>query len=73
MRVAIFDKIIRNNIELFKKLIIKQIGKKEKLHQPLNKTYAAFVNRKTGEMRFVEWRMKKKSLVEWNGSLLVFV
>lgn len=61
MRVAIFDKIIRHNIELFKKLVLKQMMKQEKLQQTASKTYAAFINRKTGEIRFADLEKEKAS------------
>lgn len=54
MRVAISDKTVRHNIELFKKLVRKQMGKKEKLVHIIKKSYVAFINRITGEIRFAE-------------------
>ncbi len=65
MRVAIFDKIVRHNVELFKSLIQKQIEKKEKLIQTVKKSYSAFVNRKTGEIRFAELETETIEGKDW--------
>lgn len=54
MRVAISDKTVRHNIELFKMVMRKQIGKKEKLIHVIKKSYLAFIHRITGEIRFAE-------------------
>lgn len=65
MRVAILDKIVRHNIELFKNIVRKQIQKKEKLTQVIKKSYAAFINRKTGEISFAELDEEIKEGKDW--------
>lgn len=65
MRIAIFDKIVRHNIELFKKLILRQLEKNEKQARILKKAYVAYINRKTGEIRFADLEKAPLKDKEW--------
>ncbi len=65
MRVAISDKVVRHNIELFKLLVRKQIEKNEKLILMMKKSYDAVIHRKTGEIRFVELDNEHTAGKDW--------
>lgn len=70
MRIAIFDKIVRHNIELFKKLILRQLEKNDKQIKILKKAYVAYINKKTGEIRFAD--LEKAPLKEKDWKVIHF-
>ena len=55
MKITILNQAVRQNVLLFKQLIMKTKQKIiEKQQKTATKAYAAFINRKTGEIRFAE-------------------
>lgn len=64
MKVVILDKRVRRNLELFRHLIHRQAEKTNKFFQVAKKTYNAYVNSNTGELRFTDLEKKKPQLGE---------
>lgn len=62
MKITIINKAIRQNILLFKQLILRTKKKNFSAQKTAEKTYAAFVNRLTGELRFVDLEKESSSL-----------
>lgn len=66
MKVIILDKRVKRNLELFRHLIHRQAEKSNRFFQVAKKSYNAFINRKTGELKFAELDRKKTPLGdEW--------
>lgn len=59
MKVVIFDKRVHKNLALFRHLIHRQAEKPNRFYQVAKKTYKAFVNCNTGEMRFEDLDKKR--------------
>lgn len=59
MKVIILDKRVRRNLELFRHLIHRQAEKSNRFFQVAKKTYNAFVNCNTGQLRFTDLEKTK--------------
>jgi hypothetical protein len=59
MKVVVLDKRVRQNLVLFRHLIHRNAEKMSRFFKKAKKTYNAFVNCQTGEMRFSETEMTK--------------
>ncbi len=71
MKVVILDKQVRRNLELFRHLIHRQAEKSNRFFQVAKKTYKAFVNSETGELRFTDLEKKKVKLGgEWKAIII---
>lgn len=70
MKIVIRDKKVRQNIELFKQLINRQGQKGEEVFQAAKKGYKAFINRKTGELRFSELNEKTGLSEDWKAVVI---
>lgn len=67
MKIVILDKNVRRNIELFRQLVHRQGQKREVLIENIKKGYKAYLNYKTGELRFT----RPKSQEEWKVVILL--
>lgn len=65
MKVVVLDKLIRNNLTLFRHLIHRQAEKTEKHFKIARKAYEAFVNIHTGELCFKELDNEFTPSREW--------
>lgn len=71
MKVVILDKRVRRNLELFRHLIHRQAEKANRFFQVAKKTYKAYVNCHTGQLRFSDLEKKKKPLgKDWKPILI---
>ncbi|MDN3506330.1 MAG: SH2 domain-containing protein [Simkaniaceae bacterium] len=67
MKIVILDKKVHRNLQLFRHLIHRNAEKMHRFFRRAQKTYQAYVNCKTGEMRFEE---KKKLSDDWKPILI---
>lgn len=65
MKIMVLDKLVRHNLTLFKHLIHRQAENRERYFQVARKSYKAFINVKTGELRFEELEEKPLTSREW--------
>lgn len=65
MKIAIFDPHVRHNVLLFKHLVQRAAEKRKRFVQLANKTYVTFVNRHTGDFRFLDLEKESLSQKEW--------
>lgn len=66
MKIVILDKNVRRNIELFRQLVHRQGQKREVLMENIKKGYKAYLNCKTGELRFT----RQEGPGEWKAVIL---
>jgi len=65
MKVVILDKRVHRNLLLFRHLIHRNAEKMNRFFRRAKKTYLAYVNCKTGEMRFEDSGKKSSMSKEW--------
>ncbi|NGX36979.1 MAG: hypothetical protein K1000chlam2_00125 [Chlamydiae bacterium] len=65
MKIVILDKRVRRNLALFKHLIHKQAEKTGRYFQVAKKSYRAYLNCETGELRFADLQKKHLSEGVW--------
>ncbi len=70
MKVVILNKDVRRNIELFRQLVHRQGQKREQLLQSIKKGYKAFINLKTGQLKFPELKEGNFSREEWKAVII---
>lgn len=70
MKIVILDKNVRRNIEMFRQLVHRQGQKKKELLQSIEKGYKAYINRKTGELRFAELQKGQYPAEEWEAIII---
>ncbi|MBS0629076.1 MAG: hypothetical protein JSS30_02485 [Verrucomicrobia bacterium] len=70
MKVVILNKDVRRNIELFRQLVHRQGQKREQLLKSIKKGYKAFINRKTGQLRFPGLKEGNFSSDEWKAVVI---
>jgi len=73
MKVAILDKKVRRNIALFKHLVDHQaVQEKARFYQLAGKAYKAFLNCKSGELRFFDLEKQDLPKGEWKSIQILF-
>ena len=65
MKIMVLDKLVRHNLTLFKHLIHRQAEKTERYFQVARKAYQAYVNTRTGELRFADLEKDISASSEW--------
>lgn len=65
MKIAILDKVVRNNIALFQHLIKRFLKKRKLQYLTAKKAYKAFLNCKTGQLKFADLEEIKQLSNEW--------
>lgn len=70
MKIVILDKNVRRNIEMFRQLVHRQGQKREQLLQSIEKGYKAYINCKTGELRFAELQKGQYPAEEWKAIII---
>lgn len=70
MKIVILDKNVRRNIEMFRQLVHRLGQKREQLLQGIEKGYKAYINCKTGELRFLELQKGQYPAEEWQAIII---
>ncbi|NGX44957.1 MAG: hypothetical protein K940chlam2_00097 [Chlamydiae bacterium] len=63
MKVTVVDRLIRHNIALFQHLMRRQLEKKQRFNELLQRTYRAYINCETGELSFQDLGKGWKSVL----------
>lgn len=71
MKIVILDKNVRRNLDLFRQLVHRHGQTKKVLMEHIKKGYKAYLNCKTGELRFIRQKGKDFPKDQWMAIILL--